>query len=276
MSVLKKYTDFREFVKFNKSFLDENPFLYFNLRRTIRRVLQGKVPLYDCFNVIDGTNRVCSLLVENECLLYASGVTDNMISTVAEGLGFHKFKRYQFFGTKNIIDALFSRYNVQYSEQKHRKYYQCTKVAYPFTYADGEITMGEIGRLPELTHLGAKFIDEFYDDEKPTTDIETTIRNGIESHNLFQWLLDGRVVGIAQVMYEEFDFPLLGHVFTHPDVRGRGIASSLAHKITKGLLEQGNEKCMLMTDAYNPASNKAFHRVGYKLVCEYVVRYKQR
>jgi predicted GNAT family acetyltransferase len=99
---------------------------------------------------------------------------------------------------------------------------------------------------------------------------------GIANRNLFQWVIDDKIVGIAQLQYEQFDIPVLGFVYTHPDFRGQGIGSSIAFQVTQGLLNHGHERVRLMTDAGNPSSNRAFQKVGYVIDGEYVVRYKEQ
>ena len=274
MASLKEFERFQDFVRFNKVFIERDPFLYFNLERTIDRVLNREAPLIKFFNVLDNNCFACCLMIENECLLYADKVTNEMLPEIIKGLEFEKFKRYQFFGTKNIIDLLFKSQSVEYSEQKHRKYYECSVVSSEDSYSSGYATMGEISRLSELISFSEKFHDEFYDGKGPDSDSETIILNGIEKGNIYQWIDSEKLVSMAQVIYEEQDHPVIGHVFTDPAQRGKGYAYSLIHTITKGLLEHGHEKCLLMTNAYNSASNNTFQKVGYKLTGEYVVRYK--
>jgi GNAT superfamily N-acetyltransferase len=275
LAELKLFGDFNEFAKYNESFIDSNPFLYFNLKRTIDRVYSREVALIKFFNVLDGEHFACGLLIENECLLYANSVSKDMTPLIYEGLDFKKFKRYHFFGTRNIIEGLFNEYKVKYSEQKHRKYYECVKATIPFKYAEGQATMSELNKFSELVQFSDKFNDEFYGEEKPIVNTESIIRTGLAKGNIYQWVVSDQLVSMAQVMYDEQEYPVLGHVFTLPNFRGKGYSTSLIHTVTKGLVEYGHEKCLLMTNAYNPASNRSFQKAGYELVGEYVVRYKE-
>jgi predicted GNAT family acetyltransferase len=77
-------------------------------------------------------------------------------------------------------------------------------------------------------------------------------------------------------MAEEYDFPVIGHFYTDPELQGKGYGSSLIHRITKGLLDAGHPFCMLVADALNPASNKAFLKAGYLPKGEYMRIYKPR
>jgi predicted GNAT family acetyltransferase len=273
---IKKFNDFRDYVKSIMDFIESNPFLYFNLEKTFIRVFRNEVQLIKFFNVVGENNFVSVLLVKNECLIYASEVNDEITTLVAQGLEFHKFKRYTFFGTKNIIDSLFSKFNVKYLEQKHRIFYECNKVSEPFKLALGEAQMANEEDLLELVELGNIFVEEFYDEEKPTDNVFNVMLSGVKNRNIFCWVVEDKIMSITQVNYDEFDFPVIGHVITHPKSRKLGIGSSLVYTITKGLIENGHKKCLLMTNAYNPASNKAFQKVGYQVKGEYVVRYKEK
>lgn len=276
MYQIVEFNDFRDYMKFNMEFIENNPFLYFNLEKTFIRVLRNEVQLIKFFNVVGENHFVSILLIKDECLIYASEVNDEITSLVAQGLEFHKFIRYTFFGTKNILDSLFLKFNVEFSEQKHRVYYACNKVSEPPQFASGEAQMANEEDLDELVELGNIFVNEFYGEEKPSDNVFDVMLSGVQKRNLFCWVVNNKLVGIAQVNYEEFDFPVIGHVISHPDFRNLGIASSLVYYVTKGLIENGHQKCLLMTNAYNPASNKAFQKIGYKASGEYVVRYKEK
>jgi RimJ/RimL family protein N-acetyltransferase len=56
-------------------------------------------------------------------------------------------------------------------------------------------------------------------------------------------------------------------VFTPPELRGRGYATSCVAALTARQLERGRRFCFLYTDAANPTSNAIYERVGYERVC---------
>lgn len=279
MAELKRFNDFRDYVKFNQEFIDSNPMLYYHLENTIKRVFKGKgkePQLYKFFNVTDDNCFVAVLLIDNECLIYADDSNDAVVEKLSEGLEFHLFKRYQFFGTKQIIDALFQKHQVEYDEQKHRKIYECKKVTSNFEYSPGMMSMADEQRLLELASFNIAFAKEYYGDTQDLDKAIQLIASGISNDNLYQWNLQNNICAIAQAIHGDYDFPVIGHVYTNPSFRGKGYAASIVHRLTKGLLEAGNEKCMLSTNAYTPASNRAFEKAGYSLTGEYVVRYKKK
>ena len=60
----------------------------------------------------------------------------------------------------------------------------------------------------------------------------------------------------------------IGPVYTPPEVRGRGYATSLVADLSQLLLERGIRFCFLYTDLANPTSNAIYERIGYVRVCE--------
>ncbi len=60
----------------------------------------------------------------------------------------------------------------------------------------------------------------------------------------------------------------IGPVYTPPDHRGRGFATSLVAEQSAWLLAQGRRFCFLYTDLANPTSNAIYRRIGYQQDCE--------
>lgn len=57
-------------------------------------------------------------------------------------------------------------------------------------------------------------------------------------------------------------------VFTPPEHRGRGYATTLVARQTRWLLGTGHRFCFLYTDLANPTSNAIYQRIGYHQVAE--------
>jgi GNAT superfamily N-acetyltransferase len=58
----------------------------------------------------------------------------------------------------------------------------------------------------------------------------------------------------------------IGPVYTPPEERGRGYATSLVAAVSRLLLDQGRPGCTLYTDLANPTSNAIYERIGYRRV----------
>jgi predicted GNAT family acetyltransferase len=60
----------------------------------------------------------------------------------------------------------------------------------------------------------------------------------------------------------------IGPVYTPPEHRGRGYATSLVAEQSRWLLGTGRSLCFLYTDLDNPTSNALYRRIGYRMIAE--------
>ncbi len=56
------------------------------------------------------------------------------------------------------------------------------------------------------------------------------------------------------------------YVFTPEEFRGKGYAAANLYYLSKELLEQGFKFCTLYVDKNNPLTNRAYEKVGYKVI----------
>ena len=52
-------------------------------------------------------------------------------------------------------------------------------------------------------------------------------------------------------------------VYTPPEERHKGYAYNLVYRVSKELLDNGAEYCVLYTDDSNPISNHVYEKIGY-------------
>jgi predicted GNAT family acetyltransferase len=60
----------------------------------------------------------------------------------------------------------------------------------------------------------------------------------------------------------------IGPVYTPPEHRGRGYATSLVAEQSHWLIGTGRSLCFLYTDLDNPTSNALYRRIGYRMIAE--------
>ena len=60
----------------------------------------------------------------------------------------------------------------------------------------------------------------------------------------------------------------IGPVYTPPERRSRGYASSLTAAASQDQLDRGREFVFLFTDLGNPTSNKIYQAIGYEPVID--------
>ncbi|HEX5936897.1 MAG TPA: GNAT family N-acetyltransferase [Actinomycetota bacterium] len=89
-----------------------------------------------------------------------------------------------------------------------------------------------------------------------------------EHAGLWLWEDDDRPVSMSGYGGETPNGIRIGPVYTPPELRGRGYATSLVAAQTRWLLGSGRTFAFLYTDLDNPTSNALYRRIGYRIVAE--------
>ena len=100
----------------------------------------------------------------------------------------------------------------------------------------------------------------------PENEERIRTRLGKDSHFIWEDRLP-----VAQAVYgrETPNGAVINWVYTPPQYRGRGYATSVVAELTKSLLDRGKSFCCLYADADNPASRRVYQKLGYYDVCEF-------
>ena len=93
-------------------------------------------------------------------------------------------------------------------------------------------------------------------------------RFGIESAGFWLWEDRGRPVSLAGFSGPTSTGIRIGPVYTPPEHRRRGYATTLVADLSVWLLDQGHRACFLYTDLTNPPSNRIYVEIGYERVCD--------
>jgi predicted GNAT family acetyltransferase len=93
---------------------------------------------------------------------------------------------------------------------------------------------------------------------------------GIDQGTIYLWE-DGQPVSLAGAARPTRNGINVGPVYTPPELRGRGYASSLVAALSQQLLDGGRKFVTLFTDLSNPTSNHIYQAVGYEPVCDYTM-----
>ena len=81
------------------------------------------------------------------------------------------------------------------------------------------------------------------------------------------WEVEGRAVALAGFGGPTPNGIRIGPVYTPPELRGHGYATSLTAEVTQLQLDRGRRFCFLYTDLANQTSNAIYTRIGYERVC---------
>jgi hypothetical protein len=121
-----------------------------------------------------------------------------------------------------------------------------------------------------LDWLRAFVTESVPDPDESFRRLERTLesRFGIDSAGFWLWEDGGEPVSLSG-----FSGPMptgirIGPVYTPPEHRRRGYATTLVADQSAWLLEQGHRACFLYTDLANPTSNRIYVEIGYERVCD--------
>jgi uncharacterized protein len=90
--------------------------------------------------------------------------------------------------------------------------------------------------------------------------------------HLLLWVNDGSPVAMVSTNPAVAGVVRIGPVYTPPQARRRGYASSAVAAVSRLALDTGAHTCMLYTDLANPTSNKIYADVGYRRIAEWEER----
>jgi predicted GNAT family acetyltransferase len=131
--------------------------------------------------------------------------------------------------------------------------------------SDGRMRVAE----PEDRSYLIDWVREFLIDVRmatPADRYDEMVDRMIARRSLFVWE-DAKPVSSAAFSRETENGVAINYVYTPPDSRGRGYATSCVAELTQRRLDAGKRFCCLYTDLSNPTSNKIYQRIGYLPVC---------
>ncbi len=89
-----------------------------------------------------------------------------------------------------------------------------------------------------------------------------------EDAGLWFWEDGGQPVSISGYGGATPNGMRIGPVYTPPELRGRGYATTLVAEQSRWLLGTGRSLCFLYADLDNPTSNAVYRRIGYRMIAE--------
>ncbi len=117
-----------------------------------------------------------------------------------------------------------------------------------------------------------KWLQQFHEEIRVSEelDIRNIVENYIREKRLFIWD-DGEYRTMAGYAGSTLNGVRINMVYTPPEFRGKGYATSLVAALSQSLLDSGKKFCCLYTDLLNPTSNGIYQKIGYQPVCDWNV-----
>jgi uncharacterized protein len=121
-----------------------------------------------------------------------------------------------------------------------------------------------------LDWLRAFVTESVPDPDEAFRRLERTLdsRFGIESAGFWLWEDGGKPVSLSGFSGPTPTGIRIGPVYTPPEHRRRGYATTLVADQSAWLLGRGHRACFLYTDLANPTSNRIYLEIGFERVCD--------
>lgn len=134
----------------------------------------------------------------------------------------------------------------------------------PFTSAAGSLRLAEESDRSLLIAWGQAFEEEALGDKEPKSDHQFWFNRHLKNKSLFVWQ-NREVVSMAAYSGATPNGIRINAVYTPPEHRGQGYATSCVAKLSQQLLER-YKYCFLFTNLANPTSNHIYHKIGFTLM----------
>lgn len=273
MAVFKKFTTPREFLEYNEETFKTQYFEHFHLHRLFDDLKQGKDRLYDAYNIIDedGSNAII-VWVEQLFFIYSNKWNDIILELIEKELNQIDSKTLLLRGQKEIILQLAEKMKLKYEIINDRIIYDCDSVNPLIKQAKGKLGIANINDIPTILKMSVDYyIEEFEGKGKQSHEsVKQSAYQGVLSSTIYKWSHNGRIVSMARLLGDNPSKAMIGGLFTKTNERNKGYAYFLVTELTQHLLNEGVDKCGLLTEATKIATNKIFEKTGYKKVYEWV------
>lgn len=267
---IKNFTTLREFIEFNEIFISSNPMQNIFLKRVIDQASNGTINVLQAFNVT-GQNKqnLLVLIVEDFCLIYCDEYDKDSLKYLCQEIPFERLINFWFCGDKETIENLLNLKNLKFVIDKHLTIYKCEKLNPEFKISSGKMRLASLSEQNYLANLSVDFTKEYDGNKESLNNMKLLVGSEIKTKSLFVWE-NNKICTIAiEMNRKEIGSPEIGQLYTIPSHRNKGFSSSLVYKLTEKILEK-NKSCVLYTHGENPASNRAFLKVGYIKTGDYI------
>ena len=99
-------------------------------------------------------------------------------------------------------------------------------------------------------------------------DIDRLVSNRLKERHTYLWE-DHVPVSLAAGRKFTDTSSRIGSVYTPPAHRRKGYATACVAALSQKLLDEGCDRCFLLTDLKNPTSNHIYQEIGYVPVCDW-------
>ncbi|HAA26485.1 MAG TPA: GNAT family N-acetyltransferase [Cyanobacteria bacterium UBA8553] len=147
-----------------------------------------------------------------------------------------------------------------------QRVYQLESVK-PVHKANGHFRQATLADFNLLVNWCQKFYQEASGEATKYDETKRTIDRHLKKNALFLWQ-DKVPVCVASFSGLTPNGIRIGFVYTPPQYRRNGYASSCVAALSQTLIDRGHKYCFLFTDLANPTSNHIYQAIGYQPVAD--------
>ncbi len=164
-------------------------------------------------------------------------------------------------GRRDLLPSFTDSYAKTFSTHVELMLYQLMKVP-DYGRATGHARLATVDDLDLLIEWHRAFEIEVGMLNVPTP-LAERVALRITHQQLILWIVDGIAVSMAGANPLPAASARIGPVYTPPTLRGHGYAQAVTAAASEHVQRDNPRTVFLFTDAVNPASNKAYQRIGY-------------
>lgn len=159
------------------------------------------------------------------------------------------------------------RFGLENTFTMNQGIYECRKVD-PTLLGPGTIRPVTMDEIEKLTDWMIAFHIESLNQEPLRSEARDKLKTDIEQGLYYFYEEDGQVLSTLATARPMVNGISVNMVYTPPDYRKKGYATSSVAQLTQKLLDDGWKFTALFTDLDNPTSNSIYKKIGYQLVGE--------
>lgn len=224
------------------------------------------------FLILEDSGRTCATAIRTPphrpILAHLCGDAGSVCSTLIRSI--HEMDKWipGVVGEKELADRFTQEWCAAYGSRVKavmaQRIYRLTEVIEPH-FALGALRKAIMGDAELVESWTAEFFREAEGDE-PFPKYRELYRERILQGNVYLWE-NGVPVSMAVSARPTRNGISIGTVYTPPEHRNRGYATSCVASLGKELLGE-YRFCVLYTDLSNPVSNTIYKRIGFKEYCD--------
>jgi predicted GNAT family acetyltransferase len=166
--------------------------------------------------------------------------------------------------TKAFVEK-WSTLNQQSYKLENKLKIHCLTQVNPIIQSNGKLRLATLQDRELLLEWCQAFITEAIPNPE---NVEHLVDSHLNQNSIYIW----QDVTPVSIVCGSGNITIGGNislVYTPPQYRQKGYATSVVATLTQDLLNQGYPNCYLFTDLANPTANHIYHKIGYQPICDW-------